>query len=376
MKLAHIIRNTFISAITIGSLLTPTVVHATPAPRLYFETTTLNAAQGSNASLVLRLNANGTPVNTVNVVVAYPSDQLTFAGLDKTGSYFDTFVPTAPKAANGVATFAVASLGKSTSDDVLVSRLLFTAKGTSGAARVTLSSSEAASNGHAIPMDTGSASVNLLAKSDSPAEVLALTKITVSDITTSSGTVRWHTDVPASSSVDYGGTSTYGLTAGADGLVTDHAVPLAAVFSGKTQVHFKVVSVSADNKAGASSDQAFTTKGYAVDIVVKDKKGQPIVGAKVHVGGGKTVETDGRGVAAVEDTAGGNQKVYVNDSAPQIITVKEVTGKSGAAHQQFSLVAARTNASGPMALLALLFIVLAAVLYWAWRRRSVGQPQT
>ncbi|MEO6513398.1 MAG: hypothetical protein ABIR37_01785, partial [Candidatus Saccharimonadales bacterium] len=75
-----------------------------------------------------------------------------------------------------------------------------------------------------------------------------------------------------------------------------------------------------------------------------------------------------------ENVAGGNQKVYINDSAAQIITVKESIGKGGTPPQQFSLVAERSNALGPNTLLALLFIVLAGVLLWAWRKRRV-QPQ-
>jgi hypothetical protein len=375
MKITHIIRSTVVSFVTVGSLLSPAVAHAAAAPSLFFKENSLSAAQGATVSLELHLDPNGTAVNSVNVVASYSGDQLTFAGLDKSGSYFDTLVPTTPKASDGKVTFAVASLGKSTTDDVLVTRLLFNAKSASGTAKVSLSGSEAANSGPAIPIDTGSATVSLLPRGDTSAGVLSLTNVSATDITTSNGTVRWHTDVPASSSVDYGGTTTYGLTASTDGLVKDHVVALATVFSGKTEVHFKVTSVSADNKAGSSSDLTFTTKGYAVDIVVKDKDGEPIVGAKVHVGNGKTVETDGRGVAAIEDAAGGNQKVYINDTAPQIITVKEVPGKPGAAHQQFSLVAERSSAFGPTALLALLFLVLATVLYWAWHRRTIGRSQ-
>ncbi|MEO6513323.1 MAG: hypothetical protein ABIO22_01505 [Candidatus Saccharimonadales bacterium] len=374
MRVVQLIRTSLISLVTALSLLTPAVAHAAGTPSLFFEKASLSAANGSNLSLALHVNGNGTSLNTINVVASYPVDQLTFVGLDKTGSFFDTFVPASPKVTDGTISFGVASLGKSVDSDALVGKLLFTAKSSSGIAKVSLSGSEAANGGPALAVDTSSASINLVSGDTTTASTFAIKNISVSGITTSNGVVRWHTDVAASSSVDYGGTATYGLTASSEGMTTDHAVTLASAFSGKTTVHFKITSVSATNQTGFSTDQSFSTQGYTVNILVKDKKDSPIANATVYVGDSKRVKTNASGVATVENVAGGNQKVYINDSAAQIITVKESVGKGGTAPQQFSLVAERSSALGPNTLLALLFIVLAGVLFWAWRKRRV-QPQ-
>jgi hypothetical protein len=372
MRIAKFIHTLLVTIVTAVTVFTPAVAHAAAAPNLYFEQARLSAANGSNLSLSLHVNGNGTSLNTLNVVVSYPTDQLTFVGLDKTGSYFDTVIPAAPKASNGKVVFGVANLGKSTDSDVLVSTLLFAAKSAHGTATISLEGSEAANGGPAIAVTSTPATVTLLASNDKTASTLAISNILVSGITTSGAVVRWHTEVPASSSVDYGGTSTYGLTASAAGLTTDHVVPLAAVFSGRTIVHFKVTSVSADNRSGFSTDQAFTTQGYTLDIVVSDNANKPIEGAKVHVGDGKVVKTNRSGVATIENVAGGNQKVFVNDDQAQIITVKEVIGKNTSAPQQFRLVAEHSSTVGPTALLALLFVILAAVLFWAWRKRKLA----
>lgn len=351
--------------------LMPAVAQAAPSPSLYFEKASLTAANGSNVSLPLHVNGNGSTVNAINVVVSYPDDQLTFVGVDKAGTYFDTVVPATPKAAQGKVNFSVASFNKAADSDVLVATLIFTAKAQTGTAKISLAGSQVANGGSAMAVDDSGATITLVASNDTSATTLAITDISATDLTTSSGTIRWHTAVPASSSVDYGATDSYGFSASSDGLTTDHVVQLADAFSGKTTVHFKITSLAANGQSGFSSDRSFITLGYTVDIVVKDKSGAAIKDAEVHIGDRTAVKTNSQGIARLENVAGGNQKVYINDNAPQIITVKEVNGKAGATPQRFNLVAQRSSALGPNALLALLFIVLAAVLYWAWRKRSV-----
>jgi hypothetical protein len=372
MRIAHLARTSLISLVTVASFLTPAVAHAAGTPSLFFEKATVSAANGSNVSLPLHIDGNGTPVNAVLVVATYSADQLTYVGLDKSGSFFDTFVPANPKVEKGKITFSVASLGKTTDSDVLVSRLVFTVNGSSGTGKVAVTESEASNNGSRISLDTSSASVQLSGSNQSPKSTLSLSNISVTDITTSNGAIRWHTAVPASSSVDYGDSISYGSTVGSEGLTTDHIVYLGSIFSSRTTVHFRVMSVSADNNVGISTDKSFTTQGYTLHLIVKDKGGKPISGTKVTVGDGKEAKTDANGAATVVNIAGGNQKVYIGENSPQIITVKETSDIRGkAATQEFQLVAKRSSIVGPTGLLALLFIVLASVLFWAWRKRNV-----
>lgn len=373
MKLHASLRTITTSILSSLLLLAPTTVAAQggTTPRLYFENTSVSATNGSNVSLSLHLDGQGTRVNAANIVVQYAGDQLQFVGLDKAGSFFDTFVPASPKAKDGKLSFAVASLGTATSEDVLVAHLIFTAKVASGNAKVSLTGSQTSNGGPALDTSTGEATVALSA-GNGTASSLTITDIKVANVTTSTAIIKWHTDVPSSSTVDYGSNDTYGLSASAPGLTTDHSVRLADTFSGKTTVHFKVSSTSADNKSGVSSDQSFMTKGYTVTIILKDKQGKAYSGAKLRIGSSQTVTTDKSGTATVDNVAGGNQKVYVGDAAAQIISVKDVNGKAASDPQEFNLVAERSNGLGGTALLAILFVVLAAVLFWAWRKRRAN----
>lgn len=376
MRLTTLLRTVLVGTLTISSLLTPVAAHAAAGGSIYFERNTFTASGGSNVRLPIIVDGNTDSVDTVSVVVSFPADKLTFVGLDNANTFFDIVEPSAPKAdSDGTVRFSVASTRNSTSSQALVTNVLFKSLSGTGSARVGLLGSEGAAHGRLLPLDASSALITS-GPGDGSAKALSISRIKVDNITSDSGIITWHTDAPTNGTVDYGANIGYGFVATNPEATTEHRVQLASLFSGKTDVHFRITSVSANGEVGVSDDKIFTTKGYTVDIAVKDKVGKPIVGAKVRVGNSAAVESDGNGIASVQDVGSGNQKTYINDAAAQIITVKEVTGQKGTAHQNFSLVAERKNAFGSTGLLALLFVVLAGVLYWAWRQCKLVPPPT
>jgi len=73
-------------------------------------------------------------------------------------------------------------------------------------------------------------------------------------------TVRWTTNVPGTSQVEYGTTTNYGLKTAFDpALVTNHAQALTALTAGTTY-HYRMHSKYAGGE-GASGDYTFTTCG-------------------------------------------------------------------------------------------------------------------
>jgi hypothetical protein len=345
------------------------VVHAASGPAIYFAETNVTAAQNSRFKLAIRLDAHGTAVNTVNIIVHFPSSQLNMDGLDKGGSYFDTILPAAPTAKGDSVTFSAASINAGpTTGDTLIGTLSFTAKAASGSATLSLDGSQAANAGAVVTTTTATSRVDFAAPgaANGGNEAIGITNIAVRDVTLRGGVVHWQTTTPSTSSVDYGADGNYGLTAGSAELVKDHAVDLGSNFPGKTTVHFRVTSVDTTGSRQSSADQIFTTLGYLVHIQVVDKNAKPLSGADVMIGTSKTVKTDTGGYATIANVAAGSQKVFVNGQT-QNITVKALkTADATTTPQEFKLVASAGMPVGiyvGIALVILLLAILGTVLY-------------
>ncbi|HVX90366.1 MAG TPA: peptidoglycan-binding protein [Candidatus Paceibacterota bacterium] len=74
----------------------------------------------------------------------------------------------------------------------------------------------------------------------------------------SSATITWSTDEGASSTVNYGLTSSYGTASTSDALTTSHSITVTGLSEGTTY-HFQVASADSQGNVATSSDQTFTT---------------------------------------------------------------------------------------------------------------------
>ena len=84
----------------------------------------------------------------------------------------------------------------------------------------------------------------------------------------SSATISWNTNVPASSQVDYGTTTTYELGTVADAaLKTSHSINLTGL-TPDTEYHYQVTSISGEDDEAVTGDLTFTT--VSSDIVSDD----------------------------------------------------------------------------------------------------------
>jgi beta-lactam-binding protein with PASTA domain len=85
-----------------------------------------------------------------------------------------------------------------------------------------------------------------------------LSDILVSNRTATSATVRWTTNVPATSQVQYGATPSYGATVSNSALVTNHQVALSGL-EVATIYHYRLTSQSATGQSSSTRDFIFTT---------------------------------------------------------------------------------------------------------------------
>ncbi|HET6953953.1 MAG TPA: LamG-like jellyroll fold domain-containing protein [Acidimicrobiales bacterium] len=90
-----------------------------------------------------------------------------------------------------------------------------------------------------------------------------ISDVVVLDRTSSSARVTWTTDLPATTQVEYGETSSYGWSTTLDpALATSHSAPIAGL-QPETTYHYRVVSTDADGNTVRSPDYLFTTAGVS-----------------------------------------------------------------------------------------------------------------
>ncbi len=86
-----------------------------------------------------------------------------------------------------------------------------------------------------------------------------ISQVSATGITTTSATITWTTDEPSSSLVNYGTSTSYGLSSGVNSaLVTSHSVVLTGLTPG-TVYNFDVVSANSSNGSSTSGNATFTT---------------------------------------------------------------------------------------------------------------------
>jgi len=78
------------------------------------------------------------------------------------------------------------------------------------------------------------------------------------DTSSTTATITWTTNEPATSLVDYGADDTYGSSVSDTSYVTSHSIELTGL-SSSTNYHFMVTSVDTSNNSASSSDGQFTT---------------------------------------------------------------------------------------------------------------------
>ncbi|MFC2049898.1 redoxin domain-containing protein [Chloroflexota bacterium] len=94
-----------------------------------------------------------------------------------------------------------------------------------------------------------------------------ISEVKVFDITDSSATITWQTDMPATSQVEYGTTNAYGSTTPSNNeLITSHSVALTGL-KPSTTYYFETKSQGASGNEAASEAQTFITLSSAAAAI-------------------------------------------------------------------------------------------------------------
>jgi len=100
-----------------------------------------------------------------------------------------------------------------------------------------------------------------------------ISNVQVTNVTSSSATVTWETDVASTSQVIYGTTVSYGQSTTEDtSMVTSHSVTLSGL-APNTVYHLVARSVGGNSLAGYSSDTSFLTQNAPIEIIVDNLQG-------------------------------------------------------------------------------------------------------
>src|ERR1044072_4854708 len=92
-----------------------------------------------------------------------------------------------------------------------------------------------------------------------PPPSITISNVSAANVTASSATVQWTTNIATDSRVEYGTTTSYGqATTTNPALVTAHSTALASLVAGTTY-HYRVQSTDGSGNSALSGDFSFTT---------------------------------------------------------------------------------------------------------------------
>ena len=233
------------------------------------------------------------------------------------------------------------------------------------------SSSVAAATSHSIGLSglTGStlyhyqikvwdASGNLTTASDATFTTSAVPDTTapvISSIASSTAentaTVTWTTNEAASSTIEYGLTSSYGNTTADATLLTSHSIDLSGLAL-NTTYHFRVSSTDASGNRATSSDYLFTTP--ATPVIPEEPTDEPPRRSGGRSGGGGGSSSSGNTAPAPTaslstPTAFFTRNLTVNDSGPDVTALQLFL-----ISKDFAIPAGATGLFGPQTKAALI----------------------
>lgn len=261
------------------------------AGSLYLAPGSKNVYQGTNFSVSVRMNTGGEPVNAAQANLSYPADKLDFVGIGSGGSAFSIAAPSG--GGGGNVSISRGVIGAGITGDKLVAAVTFRPKaGATGVATVSFSGGSALVRGTDQANIIGgmvggnytigsgpapTSSTGTQAKTPTPLSPLLITDVKVTNLSYNTATIEWITNKPASSIVEYGINTNYGLVEENTEKKTSHAVILSSeLLTPGTTYHYRVKNVDEENQESVSLDSTFVTKGLSLIVDVQNENGNPL----------------------------------------------------------------------------------------------------
>jgi hypothetical protein len=335
-----------------------------------------NVSQGSTITINIYENSGADAVDSVQANLTYPANLLDFVSIASSSAFSVVAQSTGGGGGVQVARGALPAVTGSQ----LVASVRFKAKANSGSAVITFAAgSTIVSGGADIPTSTKGSTITLTppaaAAPAPPADKTApvISDIKVSEITNNTATVTWTTSEPATSGVDYGPTTAYGLAAADNSPVTAHRLVLnSAILKPGEIYHFVVKSVDPAGNATVAADQTLKTRGLDLTITVLDLKSKPISGATVRFEG-KTVKTNSKGQATLKEVSVNGGTLIVVQGSKESSTSIEVTQAAANLAKPVTIKIKRLGGSPSLLIIFVIAIVVSAgFIYYQRRGRRIN----
>lgn len=264
-----------------------------------------SVAQGNILTVSIRENSGSEPINAASATLSYPADKLDFISIGNSSAFSIVAVNSGGGGTVKVERGALPAVTGSQT----IATVRFRAKTNSGVANVEITSGSLISANSNTNVYTGgsggrytlTASVAQQAQPEPPKDTTApiIKDLKVVEAGINFAVITWTTSEPATTEVNYGLNTGYGLSATDSNPVTEHKITLnSPLMLPATDYHYMVKSVDPAGNATSSEDAKFSTKGLSVNVSVKNKNGKPVNGATVSIGK-NSGKTNKEGVAQV-----------------------------------------------------------------------------
>lgn len=377
--------------------------HIFAAGNLYLTPGSLTGGSGSNISVSIRANITSDTVNAVQANLTYPADKLDFVGINAASSPFN--IQAESTGGGGFVKVARGIVGTGVTGDRLIAVVTFKVKQNSGTASIGFAGDSAlvsgTSNSNVLSGTSGS-TVTFSKAVPTPIPTIQATnsievsEINVAEVTYNSATITWNTNIAANSTVEYGLSDQFGLTAHQDTATISHRLVLdSPLISPGTTYTFRVKSASGSENEVVSDQMTFTTKGYTALLKIEGQDEIPLANVNVTVSspnGPITQKTDGSGYVTFTNLPAGIHIVVVEtpfgteSSTIEISDGEEVSDDSESQPQQFTILVAGASDSlfdfPRQTLLVIMIpaiiILLGVILFIIFRisRNNTGQDST
>jgi hypothetical protein len=381
VNVKRIIRILLVSALGFAPLLSAPLAFAASAT-MSLSPSSSSVTNGSTITVSIYENSGAEPVNAAKAVISYPASLLDFVSISSSSA----FAIVATNSGGGGSVQIDRGALPAVSGNQLVASVRFKAKASAGTAAVSLvsgSSVVSANSNTNIVSGLGGANYTLKAPVAAPPAAPApppppkdttaptLKDVVVSDISTNSAVISWTTSEPATSEVNYGINTGYGLAGGDNNFVTAHKVILSsALLSPGVKYHFVVKSVDPSGNAVSGNDQTFKTKGVPLAVTVVNQNKKAVKGAKVTLGD-STGTTDKNGRVTLSDLPEGKLVGTVTyKGKDHVVNVEVKTPDPKATAPQSATFTIKTPGTNLLIILLPLILILLLVGAWVMRKRN------
>lgn len=241
------------------------LTQATPAlaASLYFSPASGTYAKGSTLRVNIGINTGGEGINAVQANFSYPADKLQFTSLSTSGSALTIIAERT--GGGGFVKLAGGTPNPGFSGSKHLGSAYFKVLANTSSASLTFMGDSAVlrnSNNQNVLSGRGSANFTFSASLPSPTPAAPLQ---VSNVSASPSadhvTISWATDIPSTSTVEYGLDTRYGLATSSAQPSTDHQLTLTLFLLPGITYHYQVKSTGSAGIEATSPDLTFTIPG-------------------------------------------------------------------------------------------------------------------